>query len=78
MVLDVKLAEIFEKNPRKTPFEKNTKKAPRIRKNENFENRASTCFKLAQMTPAAKISLSWDHLVAEKNVDKQTDNIHVF
>ena len=40
MVLGVKTAEIFEKNT-KNPIWKNTKKAPRIRKNLNFENRAS-------------------------------------
>ena len=39
------------KKTRKTPFEKNTKKAPRIRTNQNFENRASSCSNQAQMTP---------------------------
>ena len=29
-------------------------------KNQNFENRASTCFKLAQIRPRAKISWIWD------------------
>ena len=29
-------------------------------KNQNFENRASTCFKLAQIRPRAKISWAWD------------------
>merc|ERR1712102_143399 len=28
-------------------------------KNQNFENRASSCFKLAQIRPRAKISLTW-------------------
>ena len=40
MVLGVKMAEIFEKN-KKNPIRNNTKKAPRIRKNQNFENQAS-------------------------------------
>ena len=40
MVLGVKMAEIFEKNT-KNPIWKNTEKAPRIRKNQNFENWAS-------------------------------------
>ena len=44
---------------------KNTKKrilknAHRIRKNQNFENRATSCFKLAQIRPRAKISWIWD------------------
>ena len=29
-------------------------------KNQNFENRASICFKLAQIRPRAKISWAWD------------------
>ena len=41
MVLGVKMADIFEKNPEKNPFEKNTKRAPRIRKNQICENLAS-------------------------------------
>ena len=28
-------------------------------KNQNFENQASSCFKLAQIRPRAKISLPW-------------------
>ena len=29
-------------------------------KNQNFENRASSCFKLAKIKPRAKMSGSWD------------------
>ena len=53
MVLGVEIAEIFEEKnekKRKTHFQ-NTKNAPRIRKNETLENRASSRFKLAPMTP---------------------------
>ena len=55
MVLGVKMAEIFEKNTKKRIL-KNTKNAHRIRKNQNFENRASSCFKLAQIRHGAKMS----------------------
>ena len=41
MVLGVKMAEIFEKKTHEKKHLKNMKKAPRIRKNKNFENRAS-------------------------------------
>ena len=54
MVLGVKMAEIFEKNTKKRIL-KNTKNAPRIRKNEKFKNWASPCFKWAQIMPRVKI-----------------------
>ena len=36
--------------------QKSTKNAPRIRKNDKLKNRASTCIKLPQIRPTAKIS----------------------
>ena len=54
MVLGVKIPE--KKNPEFFMFFLNMKKAPKIRKNEKFKNRSSSCFKLAQMMSRAKIS----------------------
>ena len=73
MVLGVKMAEIFEKNTKKRIL-KNTKNAHRIRKNEKFKNRASSCSNQAQMTPWAKISWSWDFWWLRKTwTDRHTD-----
>ena len=53
------MAEIFFKHEKphlKKKKKKNTKKTPRIRKNQNFENRAWSCFKLAQSRRRGSIS----------------------
>ena len=50
MVLGSKMADILNQKKTREKTPKNTKKAPRIRKNEKFRNRALSCFKLAQMT----------------------------
>ena len=72
MVLGPKISEIFEKK-HENPQLKNTKKAHRIRKNQNLENRASSCSNQAQMTPWAKISWSYDFWSFRKTrTDKHT------
>ena len=40
-------------------MKKHTKNAHKIHKDENFENRASLCFKLVQSGPGAKIWTGW-------------------
>ena len=53
---------------------KQTKNAPIIRKNRNFENRATSCSNQAQMTPWAKISWSKDFWWLRKTwTDRQTN-----
>ena len=48
------------------------KNASSIHKKEKCKNRASSCFKLAQMTPWAKISLKLGPLMASENMHQQT------
>ena len=64
------MAEFFFK-ARKTQIKKNY--AHSIRKNEQFQNWASSCFKLAQTTPGAKISWKLELLVASENTNRQTN-----
>ena len=59
MVLGVKMAEIFEKNT-KSPIKKTRKTPLESVKMKKIKNRASSCLKLAQMTPEAKMLRSWD------------------
>ena len=69
------MAEIFEKNEKndeKPQFQNNPKKYPRIRKNEKFKNRASSCSNQAQMTSWAEISWQTD-----RHTYIHTDKIHV-
>ena len=55
------------------------KKSPRIRKNQNFENWASTCIKLAQIRPRAKISDpdTFGSFGKREQTNTQTHKIHV-
>ena len=66
------MAEIFFLNA-KTPFFLTLDHMGTPHKNQNFENRASTCFKLAQIRPRSKIFPTLELLVALENADKQTD-----
>ena len=40
-------------------------------KNQNVENRASSCFKLAQIRPSTKISCPWDLWLRKTQTYKQ-------